>query len=568
MWGPPRPTYNISVNGDKAFPISRNLRKALDDLRYPDKTRVVWADAICINQLDITEREHQAKLMRQIYACAEVACAWIDHNVGPGGGPFEDLPRLGHGVEIDDFFDPAYWYPVADIFRNPYWRRLWIQQELILARRHQVYCRRNVFDGQELLQFQKNVNDTIFKAFKVQSPRLQLSRYIDGRGKGEPVVPQILYGGILRARREIAKAQKSSKRSDRSSGQIEVDPAAVTGSLLDLFYQSEGLRMTDPKDRVYGVLGIATDTSEDDIAVDYNAPVVQVYSQVFRLFIKRYRSLAFLCFGSPISNSELSLPTWMQGKDISWGTARASRACSNARADHASIDHVTSILSVEGFMADTISFVGDREPMKSKPIFHWLSRLEEHCRTLWPRASGHDLHEREDVTTLLFPWLGPGRYKSMCRTDKPTAEERRDLLRSLSAAASKVNKDGFSVEDVTTGGYTPVHVLSRDERERCLFMSVTLGMMIFIGTKAGRLGTVNLKCPVNPGDQVWILFGCPMPIILRPKPNEKNRYLVLGSAIIPGLMNGEAVDQPSQSSEPGLPGNTTPSIKATRIELE
>ncbi|KAE8417723.1 heterokaryon incompatibility protein-domain-containing protein [Aspergillus pseudocaelatus] len=82
-WGPPQPTYNISINGHRAFPVRRNLRKALDDLRQPDKPRVLWRDAIYINQPNNTEKAHQIKLMRSIYSCAQVVCAWLDHSVQP-----------------------------------------------------------------------------------------------------------------------------------------------------------------------------------------------------------------------------------------------------------------------------------------------------------------------------------------------------------------------------------------------------------------------------------------------------------------------------------------------------
>ena len=49
-WGSPQPTYNITINGHRIFPMRRNLRKALDDLRQPDKSLVLWKNAIYINQ--------------------------------------------------------------------------------------------------------------------------------------------------------------------------------------------------------------------------------------------------------------------------------------------------------------------------------------------------------------------------------------------------------------------------------------------------------------------------------------------------------------------------------------
>jgi hypothetical protein len=53
---------------------------------------------------------------------------------------------------------------------------------------------------------------------------------------------------------------------------------------------------------------------------------------------------------------------------------------------------------------------------------------------------------------------------------------------------------------------------------------------------------------VRLGDEVWILFGCPMPIVLRPNPS-KRAYTLVGCAVIPGLMNGEACEGISENGD-------------------
>lgn len=107
-WGSPQPTYNITINGHRIFPMRRNLRKALDDLRQPDKSLVLWKNAIYINQPNNAKKTHQTKLMRSIYSSAQVVCAWLDHSVQPMDVSFEDLARFGKIIELDDY-DPSYW---------------------------------------------------------------------------------------------------------------------------------------------------------------------------------------------------------------------------------------------------------------------------------------------------------------------------------------------------------------------------------------------------------------------------------------------------------------------------
>ncbi len=49
---------------DTTFAVSRNLFSALKRLRYKTQSRMLWVDAICINQNDLDERSHQVERMR------------------------------------------------------------------------------------------------------------------------------------------------------------------------------------------------------------------------------------------------------------------------------------------------------------------------------------------------------------------------------------------------------------------------------------------------------------------------------------------------------------------------
>lgn len=557
-WGPPRPTYDIFVNGAK-FPVGRNLRKALDDLRHASEPRVIWTDAICINQPDNAEKEHQIKLMQTIYATAQVVCAWLDHNVQPITSVFEDLENLGKGVELDDFQDPSYWYPVADIFRNPYWRRLWIQQELILAPKIQVYCRRDSFDGAQLMQFQDKVGVIKREMVQFTGPLSELSRYIDGSTK-DSFTPEILGGGILRARESLLKGRQVHREKDM--GRFKITRDILGSSLLHLFLQASGLKMTEPRDRVYGVLGLVADIDQDAVWVDYQAPIINIYSQVFSLFLDKYHDLSFLAFEgnhAPKAPSDREgLPTWMPHVTINWGPINASRACGTTRATRASINQNTLTLSAEGLLVDTVSFVGDREEAGGQPILEWLQKLEGYCRRLWPDAAESPLYEKDEVTSLLFSWLRDQRYRAMYHQDKPTPARRVSLLRALCLAATKVEQQEFSLRHVVFGGYTPTDVLSRDERAALIPM-LHISYVVFVGTSGGWLGTLDKDSGVKSGDQVWILFGCRIPVILRPIPNTTNRFTVVGYGIFPGLMRGEAIKEEE---------STSMKLKGTQIEIE
>jgi hypothetical protein len=65
-WGIPNDTSDIILNG-KPHPVTKNLELALRHLRYPDRERILWVDALCINQSDLLEKNQQVPQMKEIY---------------------------------------------------------------------------------------------------------------------------------------------------------------------------------------------------------------------------------------------------------------------------------------------------------------------------------------------------------------------------------------------------------------------------------------------------------------------------------------------------------------------
>jgi len=67
VWGIPPFSGQILCN-DRVVKISSNLEQALKHLRLADTERVLWADALCINQHDDDEKSEQVKRMTLIYS--------------------------------------------------------------------------------------------------------------------------------------------------------------------------------------------------------------------------------------------------------------------------------------------------------------------------------------------------------------------------------------------------------------------------------------------------------------------------------------------------------------------
>lgn len=134
-WGVQTSTRTVSVN-EHLIEVRENLWNALLQLRENYISRVLWIDALCINQRNYLERNHQVGLMGRIYQQATRVCAWL------GGADriraketfafIKNEFRLG-GIDSGLYHELGSWEQLFNLCELPYWRRLWIIQEIVLA---------------------------------------------------------------------------------------------------------------------------------------------------------------------------------------------------------------------------------------------------------------------------------------------------------------------------------------------------------------------------------------------------------------------------------------------------
>jgi Heterokaryon incompatibility protein (HET) len=79
-WGDPRDTVPLQVDGTTMM-ATRNLRDALIAIRSEPQISSfsVWADAVCINQHDIKERNKEVKRMFEVYRRASRVVIWLGY---------------------------------------------------------------------------------------------------------------------------------------------------------------------------------------------------------------------------------------------------------------------------------------------------------------------------------------------------------------------------------------------------------------------------------------------------------------------------------------------------------
>ncbi|KAK7743526.1 hypothetical protein SLS53_004060 [Cytospora paraplurivora] len=136
VWGTAQSRTPALVNG-KAFTITSNLDVALRYFRDKVVEKVLWVDAVCINQGDNVEKGPQVQLMGQIYSKAAQVLIWL----GPAAdGSNELLDHMSAGEASEETVNPTLQDASLAMMTRPWFTRIWVQQEFALARQDPIFC--------------------------------------------------------------------------------------------------------------------------------------------------------------------------------------------------------------------------------------------------------------------------------------------------------------------------------------------------------------------------------------------------------------------------------------------
>ncbi|KAH8199451.1 hypothetical protein TruAng_006389 [Truncatella angustata] len=270
MWGNKSKKIPIILNGDQ-FLIGQNLYAALRYMRNQKRELPFWVDAICINQNDLPERNHQLQIMHQIYFRANTVVIWLGNQDSMSQGMLGNSkmlqsrcnsiaqPEAGTATlaEASPWQEPnntmiqQNQFQLAErLYRDEYWHRLWIIQEVAQA------CQLEVCYGQSgPLSWGSFI--TLMKMHDVGSEGpLKLEHLRQKRFTDDCILRRLL--------------------SDHEKAECE-----------------------EPRDKIYGLVGLATD-NHGFPAMDYNKSLVEVWTDVMQ-FINQQEKLSeseILSFGA------------------------------------------------------------------------------------------------------------------------------------------------------------------------------------------------------------------------------------------------------------------------------
>lgn len=89
---------------ERTVAVGRKLHAALN--RSRDKEVILWVDAVCINQEDVTEKGNQVKIMATIYRYAKNTRVWIGSAVGDSDNIVQRLAHIGRTVIDRGAYEP------------------------------------------------------------------------------------------------------------------------------------------------------------------------------------------------------------------------------------------------------------------------------------------------------------------------------------------------------------------------------------------------------------------------------------------------------------------------------
>jgi hypothetical protein len=556
-WGDPNLTGEILVNG-LPFSITRNLEHALRSLRQDGVARTLWVDAICIDQSQVLERNHQVAQMHQIYAEAERVIIWLGdssddsdmaiafmwevcESLAARGEFSEDAIRSGQYLEKDfrdgigEFLGPESddgWEAVARLLSRDWWERAWVIQELVVAKDAICYC------GKTSL------------AWSV------VCANIDAIGSG----------GLMTIARSSHHFSKS-EALDRAWGVSYLRKKFIKEghiSLWILLHRNRRQYCMDPRDKVYSILGMTNQRIRGTLQPDYTKSVSQVFTMAIVTDIKHFEDLEVLNLveHSSITPNQL-LPSWVadvQNVVKTWRFTKyapKSQPYISAELNPITFSDDLHILHTDGLFLDVVEDTcvqqtdAELGPLPPVDDDKWTWKIENMTARL-ANEGGISTSNQEggfktpedlarSVERAIYDVMIAGQIPTPADwiqhdvrypDEQPLKVEGGDFQQShlSSKAASNEQAPPESLHSSflkPTDWKTLLFHASNQTRGRNLILSKT--RYLALASKA-----------TQPGDQIFVLFGLHELAILRPQ--DDGTFKFVGTAYVHGFMKGEALE--------------------------
>ncbi|KAK8036107.1 HET-domain-containing protein [Apiospora rasikravindrae] len=244
---PSDPSFNagvaqITMNGEKVS-VTGNLLSALRHLRSRSQDRMLWIDALCIDQANDEEKEQQVGQMRLVYQHADNVLIWLELGSDGTDSLMYSDRRLAAGLSV--------------LLARPWFQRVWVLQEVACARVATVVC---------------GVHSVSTRTF-VMLPsvwRLEVDPHV----------------------RAVLELMPGPMRKDSSGSGFSENDRTLAALLKKFEHSKASVKL----DRIYALLGISSDASDPvRFPPVYSLTEEEVVFDTMLFFVLGYTKNSILC---------------------------------------------------------------------------------------------------------------------------------------------------------------------------------------------------------------------------------------------------------------------------------
>ncbi|EWZ30171.1 hypothetical protein BFJ70_g1773 [Fusarium oxysporum] len=583
-WGDDTTKYQLKCSGHR-IGVRANLHDALLDLRHPTRKRVLWIDALCINQADNDEKSKQIRLMHEIYSQAQEVLIYLGKSDPSVHGAIRSMRwldwklmplyarqfLLSSNIGMASFFVERWtnmkpinredfnWDALINLLTRPWFQRTWVIQEAVIPQHAQVICGDQSISWAKFLRvvdaikhYQSSVK-TIPGYHSIYDTISSLDLMRTARSNRHPriyILGQWWYRPFLT--RRPMEGQEDSK-------------------LLDLILMSRRYKCTYPHDKIFGMLGVTgEDTSSEFLKPNYEISQLDAYRNFVLWELHYNRSFRVLGTSSQKNSHHRSSPSWVpdfnkldpiesltgplfsgSGIDASAGLPMEVRESGNG-----------TTLHIKGSVVDTIHTVGKKSFTDRSNRFSKHGQQDE-------RISVYDqlqvnrgmIEEARDIwleaTKGLARGLGPGPgdrifdatiNNGRLLADRSISPGWEPFLRVLLGNISIGSKYSLFIKEISTSFLRLTLAEDKLRKEFSkgeeVFAIKALGFFAaiaqsrrFARTDMGLVGYVPMRA--KRGDLVVVLYGSKVPFVVREQ--EHGRFSLVGECYMDGIMHGEGI---------------------------
>ncbi|KAF1829300.1 HET-domain-containing protein [Decorospora gaudefroyi] len=470
-----------------------NLASALRHLRYVDETRVLWIDAICINQEDIEERNEQVKRMTNIYTLAWRVVVWLGEEFGDSKHALATLRHIGRQLEAtksgriiaapnaaepqlwrndhSPSFDQRTWDALLDFVERAWFYRIWCWQEIKLGSRHAtLQCGGDTISWDKLWLAALCLNN-------------------------KDILPSIRF-----------------REKCRHIVFLKYDATGhPMSNILDI---SRSKGCSNPRDKIYGLLGITPAYFSSSIVVDYLRPVEDVYKEAFLTHLNATKRLELLKH-CDLANRQIGGPSWVP--------------------DWSKTEFAAPILSEQLSSGMSRAWFTYSEPDVLEVIGTQYTTIKT--------VSGPASKVEEETLLAVGEWYQDLPNKGTYATGE-TTETAFALTLCMNRTRARHPYSHFlgTPEWIATlRSYLRLTVASQDDaiysaRETANTIQKIRGRRFFT-TETGHMGTA--PAGAQPGDSICLLLGTYAPMVLRR--TASGQFLVVGECYVHGLSDAVGI---------------------------